>query len=510
MALFTARDRRTAEALAELTYCNPFRPRRIELERIALGAAYVESSLPWNQQGELIDDHPNVLRLVALARSLAARARDGLVRGNAAADADLALYEDIVVFLAYHDWRERFDFEPNERSRRGAPRRGVARAERGFTECLAEYLAVGRHEFESLRNAGHVLACFYQVSRAFRSIFRCVIGVSRPTSDFRAAIWESIFTRDVRRYRRSLFTMMSDIVTLITGPSGSGKELAARAIGLARYVPLDRATGSFDESDVADSFFALNLSALSPTLIESELFGHKRGTFTGAIADRQGWFETCPDLGTVFLDEIGELEPAIQVKLLRVLQSRSFQRIGESRERHFRGKLVAATNRDLVAAMADGGMREDFYYRLCADMIEAPSLKARIDDDPAELDTLLAFIAGRFLPGDSEALAAEVGRYVREHLGMDYAWPGNVRELEQVVSNVLVRGSYRPVRAVPAPDEADELVGLLRRSEITAEELLSRYCAMTYRRCGSFEETGRLLDLDRRTVRMKLSRPSAS
>src|SRR4030095_10303350 len=119
----------------------------------------------------------------------------------------------------------------------------------------------------------------------------------------------------------------------------------------------------------AGPFYALNPSALSPTLIESELFGHRRGAFTGAVQDRAGWLEVCPATGTVFLDEIGELDPAIQVKLLRVLQSRTFQRLGDTRDRPFLRKLIAATNRDLGREMAAGEFRKDFYYRLCSDFV---------------------------------------------------------------------------------------------------------------------------------------------
>src|SRR5205814_4034775 len=123
--------------------------------------------------------------------------------------------------------------------------------------------------------------------------------------------------------------------------------------------------------DFTQSFIALNLSALSPTLIESELFGHRRGAFTGALEDRAGWLETCPPLGTVFLDEIGELDPAIQVKLLRVLQSRVFQRLGETRDRSFNGKIISATNRDPNSTANGGGfrrrLRPDLYYPHCPD-----------------------------------------------------------------------------------------------------------------------------------------------
>src|SRR4030095_14042265 len=112
--------------------------------------------------------------------------------------------------------------------------------------------------------------------------------------------WQSISTHDMRRYRRGLYARMGDVATLISGPSGTGKELVARAIGLARYIPFDRARHALAE-DFAGSFHALALSALSPTLIESELFGHRRGAFTGALEDRAGWLEVCPPMGTRFL-----------------------------------------------------------------------------------------------------------------------------------------------------------------------------------------------------------------
>jgi len=156
----------------------------------------------------------------------------------------------------------------------------------------------------------------------------------------------------------------------------------------------------------------------------------------------KGWFETCPALGAVFLDEIGEVDPAIQVKLLRVLQTRTFQRLGDTADRRFSGKLIAATNRDLRQALAAGRFREDFYYRLCADLLVTPTLAERLQDTPGELRTLLHAI-GRRVAGDGEAddIAAEAEAWIDEHLGRDYAWPGNVRELEQCVRNLVIRGT---------------------------------------------------------------------
>jgi len=202
----------------------------------------------------------------------------------------------------------------------------------------------------------------------------------------------------------------------------------------------------------------------------------------------------------VLLDEIGELDAAIQVKLLRVLQSRELQRIGETTERRFEGKLIAATNRDLDTEIAAGRFREDLYYRLCADLIVTPSLHAQLRDSPDELSTLVRFVSERVVVDDeAELLASEVLEIAARDLGQDYPWPGNVREVEQCVRNVLVRRRYRP-RAEPVP-AVDPLDDELRDGPLTAAELVSRYCTYVYARTGSYQETARRLELDRRTVK---------
>src|SRR5208283_2783648 len=141
--------------------------------------------------------------------------------------------------------------------------------------------------------------------------------------------WQSIFTHNIRRYRRAFYNRMGDFATLITGPSGTGKELVARAIALSRYIPYDVASQSFGQ-DLAASFHPIHIGALTSTLVESELFGHRRGAFTGADKDRRGWLETCPPLGAVFLDELGELTTDVQMKLLRVIETRTFTPVGET------------------------------------------------------------------------------------------------------------------------------------------------------------------------------------
>jgi len=310
----------------------------------------------------------------------------------------------------------------------------------------------------------------------------------------------------MRYCRRTLYSRMGDFTTLISGASGTGKELVARAIGLSRFIPFDPDKQRFAD-DLADSFHALNLSALSSTLIESELFGHRRGAFTGAVSDRAGWFEVCRPLGAVFLDEIGELDVSIQVKLLRVLQTRAFQRLGESTDRTFDGKLIVATNQDLLAKIADGSFREDFYYRICSDIITTPSLREQLDDSPEDLGNLVLHLTQRIAGENAQELAADIERWIIKNLGADYAWPGNVRELEQCVRNLIIRRDYQPrspAKNALAADARERLAAEFLAGSLTADELLSRYCTLIYSRTGSYEEAARRTHLDRRTVKSKI------
>jgi hypothetical protein len=499
MPLLSARERALARAVSSLARSNPFLPERIEAEREILGAEHVEAGAVWHARTDRRPEHPNISKIRQRAESLAAEAKGRLLSGVRAPASDLALYEDLALYILWERYEDdfyRLAVDPEAaRGRVGFYTR--------FLQDLSHFLAVPGAAFPALREPAHLFAVFHQIRRAFHLIFRNLMGSSMPAARLRAAVWQSIFTHDLARYRRSLFTRMGDIPTLIVGPSGTGKELVAQAIGLARYMPFDPGTQRFAQAP-GGGFFPLNLSALSPTLIESELFGHRRGAFTGAVQDRGGWLETCPALGTVFLDEIAEVDVSIQVKLLRVLETRSFQRLGETRERRFEGKIIAATNRDLGAEMRAGRFREDLYYRLCADLIETPPLAERLRDFPGELHDLLVFIARR-VAGEPEAegVAWQVEEWIAGHLGPDYPWPGNVRELEQCVRNVMIRGEYRPAGRV-SPTRREELVEDFLGGSLSAEELLRSYCTLLYARTGSYLETARRLGLDRRTVRSKI------
>ena len=246
------------------------------------------------------------------------------------------------------------------------------------------------------------------------------------------------------------------------------------------------------------------MAALSPALIESELFGHRRGSFTGAITDRKGWLEACPSLGSVFLDELGEMELLLQVKLLRAIETRRFSAVGDTAVREFRGKLIAATNRDLRVEIRNQRFREDLYYRLCADLIRTPSLKEQIDASPAVLQELTLFMVRRVAGDEAEDCLAEVQQWIQKNLPANYPWPGNYRELEQCVRNVIIRGAYHPVTEESAGIPDDGFSADFRAGKLKADEVLAYYAALVYRQTGSYEEASRRLGVDRRTVKARV------
>jgi hypothetical protein len=489
-------EQRALRAFASLAHGNPFLPERVESERAALGRDFIQTSAVWHVDASLDGLNPNLPKLAERAEALAAALRRRLDSDARPTKEQLGLYEGLVYYLLFQRYEDHFYRlieEPRASTRR-------VRAYARFLEDVNHYLRVPSLPVEV--DPPHLFALGFQTRRAFHHTYRQIFGGSMPAARLRAAVWQSIFTHDVRRYRRALYERMGDIPTLIIGESGTGKELVARAIGLSRYIPFDEGSESFKDN-YASAFHAVNLSALSSALVESELFGHRRGSFTGAVEDRAGWLEICGMRGTIFLDEIGELEESIQVKLLRVLQSRILQRIGETQERSFQGKIIAATNRDLEAKIESGQFRRDFYYRLCADVVETPSLREQLADQPEELRSLVLILARRIAgEEEGESLAEDVVAWIEANLPHDYPWLGNVRELEQCARNVLVRQEYRPLSV--SRKSGDPLVEALGRGELSADELLRYYCTRVYLQAGSYEEAARRLSLDRRTVKARV------
>jgi transcriptional regulator with GAF, ATPase, and Fis domain len=228
----------------------------------------------------------------------------------------------------------------------------------------------------------------------------------------------------------------SDCTVLINGETGTGKELAARAIHQ-------------NSKRARRPFVAINCAVLTESLLESELFGHERGAFTGAHSLKKGRFEIA-DGGTVFLDEIGELAPPLQSKLLRALQYHEFERVGGTRTVRVDVRVIAATNRDLATEVAAGRFRPDLWYRLNVVNVTMPALRERREDIPR----LAAHFAAKYARGPSVELSADALEALTAH-----DWPGNVRELENAIERAVVLGSSDRITAEDLPDILLEPVG---------------------------------------------------
>src|SRR5215218_3299651 len=225
------------------------------------------------------------------------------------------------------------------------------------------------------------------------------------------------------RIMRDLFQLLETVAAtsstvLITGETGTGKELAARAI---HHNSLRR----------ANRFVALNCSAIPETLLEAELFGHARGAFTGAVGTRQGRVEQAHK-GTLFLDEVGTMSPSLQAKLLRVLQEREFERVGDSHTIKIDVRVIAATHSDLAKMVAEGSFREDLFYRLNVIPVALPPLRERREDVPLLIQHFLEKLGAEQLPPRHVTMSQDAMRRL-----MAFAWPGNVRQLENVVERAL-------------------------------------------------------------------------
>ncbi len=283
---------------------------------------------------------------------------------------------------------------------------------------------------------------------------------------------------------------------LISGESGTGKELVARAI-------------HFNSPRKDRPFVAVNCGALSETLLDSELFGHMRGAFTGAESNKKGFIEIA-EKGTIFLDEIGEMSPVVQVKLLRVLQERKFRRLGGTEEIDADIRILAATNRDLSKMVAEGGFREDLFYRINVIPLRLPPLRERLDDIPQLAEHFVGKFAqqmGKPITGISKAALARL---------REYAWPGNIRELENAMERAValertpsilpdslpeqLNGpSPEPPLAVPAADAFPDAGFDL---ELHVQHIEREYIAEALRRAGGVKvKAAELLGMSFRSFR---------
>ena len=333
--------------------------------------------------------------------------------------------------------------------------------------------------------------------------------------DYQAALRENVYLRKElkNRYRfeniigtsgkmQSVYNLISkvadtDSTVLIVGESGTGKELVARGL-------------HFNSNRQHHPFVAINCSALPENLLESELFGHKKGSFTGAVADKRGLFEEA-NLGTIFLDEVNSMAPALQTKLLRVLQEREVRRVGDNKSSPVNVRVVGATNEPLQPKLKDGTFREDLYYRLAVIPIELPTLRERLEDVP--------LLVNHFLQKQASATGGELKKIDAEAVDIlcHYNYPGNVRELENAIErawalceNDLILSSDLPPHIVSHAkgDKQDQVLASMPVGQSLDEFVQQQernYIEATLQHCdASREKAANMLGISMATLYRKI------
>lgn len=393
------------------------------------------------------------------------------------------------LFLVFHLFCDDYDRLIQKQIKQGEDSCKVPFAK----DVLQKLTDFGFSQIDALR----YFALFYQMRRAFFFI-QNIAGESGSVKDLRKNLWNNIFTNNIELYDTYLWNRMEDFSTMLLGETGTGKGMAASAIGRSGFIPFNEKNGSFSES-FAKIFISINLSQFPEQLIESELFGHKKGAFTGAVESHKGIFARSSSYGAIFLDEIGDASIPVQIKLLQVLQERHFSPVGSHIVERFQGRVIAATNQPLTTMRKDGKFRDDFYYRLCSDVILVPSLKNRLDEHPNEIVVILSFIIKRILGRSSQKLVEEISSFILSNQPRKYPWPGNIRELEQCVRQILIRQSYKWQHT--EEETIDQLSVNIVHGKLTAQQLLAQYCKRLYTSLGTYEAVAKVTDLDRRTVK---------
>lgn len=473
-------DRGFFRKVSEAAFANPFGKDRTELDLKIVGR-------PQGDQNGLLNE---VLEKVAArVRTLES---EGLADIRIYEGNDRELVQTIFLFDLYHRYLDEFDGLIREQTKSGDSPCRVS-----FANNVLSML--DRRGFSNER-ALKLFAIFYQIRRAYYFIDRGLIGQSPSMMTLRMHLWNSVFTHNMRWYDDFLCDRMEDFSTLLLGETGVGKGAAAAAIGRSGFIPLDIQKGCFSGS-FTRNFISINLSQYQESLIESELFGHKKGAFTGAVDNHEGIFSRCSPNGSIFLDEIGDVSIPVQIKLLQVLQERTFSPVGSHTQLRFHGRVIAATNKSIDKLRQEKKFRDDFFYRLCSDIISVPTLRQRIQEDQGELDNLLSYLIGRMTGAPEGEVVAMVRAALERDLGKDYHWPGNVRELEQAVRRILITRHYTGDSRTSDRDLRERLIRGIDTGTLDADAMVRSYCHLLYQKYFTYEEVARRTGLDRRTVK---------
>jgi DNA-binding NtrC family response regulator len=478
----TSSERQSLSDISDVLHANPFSDKRLAADQKI--ADFPPQATYTERYAKLVEAVTRVVNGLVSGGKGDIRMFDGK---------DRALVEEVYVYHVYNQFFLRWDPLIEKQLDEGGAPCAIPFAD----EALSMIERFGFTHEEAL----HFFAIFFQLRRAYYFILKGIIGRSPCMRGLRESLWNNVVTRDLVLYTTKLWNRMEDYSTLLLGETGSGKGISARAIGQSGYIPFDAKKGCFAES-FTSAFKSLNLSQFPELLIESELFGHKKGAFTGAVSDHEGALSWCSRYGAIFLDEIGEVSVPVQIKLLQVLEDRVYSPVGSHEKKRFPGRIIAATNQPLDRLRTAKIFRDDFYYRLCSDVIFVPPLRQRIQEDPLELDDLVIHTVKRIVGEGSEDVAKSVVEEIRSQVPADYAWPGNVRELEQCIRRILLKRHYEIDRAASARGDVEgSLVAGVKEGSLDAQNMLSHYCVLLYDRYGSYEEVARKTALDRRTVK---------
>lgn len=483
MKTLTSSDREFFSRVNQSAFLNPFSEERHSSDASAVGKVAED---PFSHLGELLN------KLDAKLRTVSATSTNSLYSLYGSDDA--RLLEVSFLFQVLH--RHSADLDKYIRNQANVRDKLLP------ADCAAIIFSELCSKGFSVDRAESFVALLFQMRRAYYFISTGLLGRCDSMRALREKLWNVIFTSDIQFYVKCFWNRLEDFSTLLLGETGTGKGAAAMALGRSNYIPYKSDLKSFDEN-FAKAFLSINLSEFSENLIESELFGHRKGAFTGAVSDHEGIFSRCSRRGAIFLDEVGDVSEQIQIKLLRVLQERVFFPVGGHERLRFGGRVIAATNQDIEKLRNDGRFRNDFYYRLSSTRIELPTLRKRISENEDELTLMLTEVVRRMSGEECTDLVGRIQEVLHRDLPKDYSWPGNVRELEQAVRSVILSGAYVGEGSSAKTTNDEELTRCLSGA-MTLSELEKWYCRRLYDKLGSYGAVAAKLGVDWRTVKQKL------